>query len=81
VRLLRIRNVIERYGKSRSPLYADMLAGVFVRPVKLGERAAGWPEHEVEQIIAARIRGDGDDAIRKLVNRLHEARRTAQAAA
>ena len=73
-RILRIKGVIERLGKSRSPIYADIQAGVFVRPVKLGERAAGWPEHEVEQIIAARIRGDNDDALRKLVRRLHEAR-------
>jgi prophage regulatory protein len=73
-RILRIKGVIERLGKSRSPIYADIQAGVFVRPVKLGERAAGWPEHEVEQIIAARIRGDNDEALRKLVRRLHEAR-------
>lgn len=73
-RILRIKGVIERLGKSRSPIYADIQSGVFVRPIKLGERAAGWPEHEVEQIIAARIRGDNDEALRKLVRRLHEAR-------
>jgi prophage regulatory protein len=74
-RILRIKGVIERYGKSRSPTYADIKAGVFVRPIKLGSRAAGWPEHEVEQIISARIRGDNDEALRKLVRRLHDARR------
>ncbi len=76
-RILRVEQVLDRYGKTRSPLYADMMAGTFVRPVKLGERAAGWPEHEVQQIIAARIAGADDSAIRALVTRLHDARKTA----
>lgn len=73
-RILRIDRVLDRYGKSRSPLYADMQAGLFVKPIKLGARAAGWPEAEVESIIAARIAGASDDAIRRLVTKLHEAR-------
>ena len=77
-RILRLQAVIDRTGKSRSPIYADIQSGLFVRPVKLGARAAGWPENEVEQINLARIRGDSADAIRKLVQRLHEARLAAQ---
>ena len=73
-RILRLQAVIDRTGKSRSPIYADMQAGLFVRPVKLGARAAGWPEDEVKAINAARIRGEGVEAIKKLVRRLHEAR-------
>jgi prophage regulatory protein len=66
--------VIDRYGKSRSPIYSDMVAGLFCRPVKLGKRAAGWPEHEVEAVIAARIAGADDAHIRTLVAKLHAAR-------
>lgn len=77
-RILRIERVIDRFGKSRSPIYADIQAGLFVRPIKIGVRAAGWPEHEVEQIIAAKIRGADDNAIKKLVAKLHEARADAQ---
>lgn len=80
-RILRINGVIERYGKSRSPIYADIKAGVFVRPFKLGSRAAGWDADEVEQLVLARIRGDNDEALRKLVRLLHEARKQAQPAA
>ena len=77
-RILRIESVIDRYGKSRSPIYADIQAGLFVRPIKLGIRAAGWPEEEIEQIICARISGADDNAIKKLVAKLHEARQEAQ---
>lgn len=77
-RILRLQAVIDRTGKSRSPIYADIQSGLFVRPVKLGARAAGWPENEVEQINLARIRGDSPDALRKLVQRLHEARLAVQ---
>jgi prophage regulatory protein len=79
MRLLRIKNVLGRTGQTRSPMYKDMQDGLFVRPVKIGARAAGWPEHEVEAIVAARIAGANVDALRKLVKRLHDARPTAQA--
>ena len=78
-RILRLDRVMDRYGKSRSPIYADIQAGLFPRPIKLGARAAGWPEQEVDQVIAARIRGADDGVIRVLVNQLHEARKEASA--
>ena len=73
-RILKLPNVLDRTGKTRSPIYADIQQGLFPRPIKLGARAVGWPEHEVEQIIAARIAGTDDSKLRKLVARLHEAR-------
>jgi prophage regulatory protein len=48
------------------------------RPVKIsGARAAGWPQHEISAVIDARIAGASDDEIRALVERLHEARKSA----
>lgn len=73
-RILRLPSVIERLGKSRSPLYADIQAGLFVRPIKLGLRAAGWPESEVDRVIQARIAGASDEHLRDLVKRLHAKR-------
>jgi len=73
-RILRLSSVIERLGKTRSPLYADIQAGLFVRPIKLGLRAAGWPESEVERVIQARIAGASDEHLRDLVKRLHAKR-------
>ena len=75
-RILRLPAVIDKTGKSRSPIYADIQAGVFPTSIKLGARAAGWPEHEVDQINAARIAGANDETLRKLVAKLHEQRKT-----
>ena len=53
--LLRLDEVCRRTGKKRSSLYRDIAAGSFPAPVKLGERASAWPEHEVNAWIAGRI--------------------------
>jgi prophage regulatory protein len=76
MRILRCEKTLDRTGDTRSPLYDKVSKGLFTRPIKLGPRAAGWPEHEVDTIIAARIRGASDTEIRKLVERLHEQRKT-----
>jgi prophage regulatory protein len=73
-KILRLPAVIERIGKTRSPLYADIQAGLFVRPIKLGPRAAGWPESEVGHVIEARIAGASNEYLRDLVKRLHDKR-------
>ena len=53
--LLRLREVGRRTGKSRSDIYRCIAAGEFPAPVKLGERASAWVEHEVSAWIAERI--------------------------
>ncbi len=50
-------------GRSRSSLYNDMDAGLFPRPFRLGARSVGWPSHEVDTIIIARIAGKTDAEI------------------
>ena len=54
-RFLRLPEVMERTGLSRSTLYVRMAAGCFPRPVALGRRAVGWIEAEVEVWVEARI--------------------------
>ena len=76
MRILRVTQTLERTGYTRSPLYNDSASGLFTRPVKIsGGRASGWPEHEVEAIVSARVAGVGDEEVRKLVHRLHDARK------
>ena len=76
-KILRLPAVIELTGKTRSPLYADIQAGLFTKPVKLGARAVGWPLSEVSHVIDARISGQSNERICELVKRLH-AKRTEQ---
>jgi len=75
--ILRMRVTLQRTGESRSGHYKNIQDGLFTRPVKIGTRASGHPEHEVEAIIAARIAGMSDDEIRELVKKLEANRKSA----
>ena len=54
-KLMRLREVRRRTGKSRSGIYRGIADGTFPAPVKLGERASAWVESEIEAWIADRI--------------------------
>ena len=54
---------------SHASIYTSVHDGTFTVPVPIGQRAVGWPDHEVKAINQARIRGDSDDQIRALVNK------------
>ena len=59
---------------SHASIYANIKAGTFTNPVKIGQRSVGWPSEEVKVINAARIAGQTDDELRELVKRLHAKR-------
>lgn len=69
-RILRVPAVLAARGKSRSGHYADISAGLYTPPVKIGPRCAGWPDNEVEALQSATIAGKSPDEIRSLVRRL-----------
>jgi prophage regulatory protein len=75
--ILRLPTVLRARGRSRSAHYLDIQQGLFTRPVPIGARAVGWPEHEVSALNAARIAGKGDAEIRALVAKLEAARKVA----
>jgi prophage regulatory protein len=54
-KILRLPNVLDRTGLSRSTVYQRVTEGRFPRPVSLGTRAVGWVETEVEEWIARQI--------------------------
>ncbi len=53
-RILRAREVLAVTGLSRSNLYGKIKAGIFPKPVSLGDRAVGWHASAVENWIEAR---------------------------
>ena len=57
--------------RSHASIYTAIKAGLFTRPVPIGERSVGWPDYEVKAINNARIAGQSESDIRDLVNRLH----------
>lgn len=54
-RVLRRREVQARTGLPTSTLYSLITAGRFPKPIKLGEKAVGWLEGEIEAYLQARI--------------------------
>jgi len=47
-KFLRLPEVRIRTGKSRSSIYQGVNNGTFPKPIKLGPRAVGWIEAEIE---------------------------------
>jgi prophage regulatory protein len=64
VKILRLKDVIDITGLSRSTLYLYIAEGRFPKPVSLGDRCVGWVESEVHDWILARIaeRDEGKSA-------------------
>jgi len=46
--ILRRRDIEKQFGISRAGIYAMMAEGRFPKPVKLGERAVGWREEDLQ---------------------------------
>ena len=53
--ILRRKQVEATTGLSRSSLYAMVNDGKFPKPIKLGKRASGWLQSEVQDFIQARV--------------------------
>lgn len=53
--ILRRKQVEARTGLSRSTIYLRINKGTFPRPIKLGVRAVGWLENEIEAWLISRI--------------------------
>ncbi|MCE8052532.1 AlpA family transcriptional regulator [Halomonas daqingensis] len=47
MKLIRIKEVMDRTGLGRSTVYKYMNLGLFPKPIKLGTRAVAWVECEV----------------------------------
>ncbi len=55
LRLLKLPEVIERTGLSRSTIYAQIAKGIFPRLVKCSVRSSAWVEAEIDSWISSRI--------------------------
>ncbi len=53
--ILRIKQVMARSGRGRSSIYQGIQDGTFPAPIKLGERAVGWVDSEINNWIENRI--------------------------
>ena len=75
MQILRMPAVKGRAGhRSDASIYNAIRDGLFTTGVAIGQRAKGWPDYEVDEIIKARIAGRNDDQIRELVKSLQAKR-------
>ena len=73
--ILRMPAVKAEIGhRSHASIYNAIKAGLFTKPVKIGQRSVGWVMTEVQAINAARIAGKSETEIRELMTRLHAKR-------
>jgi prophage regulatory protein len=56
MQILRLPQVRQRVGLSRSQIYMLISQGLFPRQVPLGVRARGWSADEIQAWIAERVR-------------------------
>lgn len=55
LRVIRLQEVESRTGLRRSAIYQHAGQGTFPKPIRLGGKAAGWIESEIDAWIAQRI--------------------------
>ena len=55
-KILRLPDVKQRTGLSRSTIYQRMELGSFPSSISIGARAIGWVESDIENWIDARIK-------------------------
>lgn len=55
MRVIKLKDVINTTGLSRSSIYAYMAKGEFPKPIQLGPRAVAWIEEEVHSWLQVRI--------------------------
>ena len=53
-RILKLPEVIQKTGLSRSTIYAYKKEGMFPEPIHLGRRSVGWIEQDIENWIEGR---------------------------
>lgn len=70
IRMERLAQARGRLGVSESTFYNFIHAGLLPPGVPVGGRVVGWPSHELDAILAARLNGADDVQVRSLVQKL-----------
>lgn len=73
-RLIRFREGKDRSAMGTTAVYEAIKRGTWPRQIKIGTRASGFIEAEVDAVLAARAAGWTDDRIRDLVQQLYVGR-------
>ena len=55
MRIMRLKEVIEKTGLSRSTIYNLISQGKFPKQIELGARSVGWVDTEVDEWLKAKV--------------------------
>ena len=55
MQVLRMKDVIKKTGLSRSAIYNFVASNSFPRPIKLGVKAMGWADSEIDDWILSKM--------------------------
>ena len=61
-RFLRLPELRRLTGLSTATIYNKARAGVFPKPIKIGEKSSGWVASEVEEWAQARIEASREES-------------------
>lgn len=77
IRIIRKPEVLSMLAISKSTLHERINEGLLPTPIKLGGRAVGWFDYEIEQTIKAMAAGIQDDLLSDYIQSLVKARKQA----
>lgn len=60
-KIIRLPDVKEKTGLSRSSIYAFIKSKQFPAPISLGMRSVGWIESSIDNWIESKIQNGGDN--------------------
>lgn len=60
MKLLDAQNVLGKTTLGKSTMYVLIKEGKFPAPIKIGERAVGWLESEIDEWIEGRVKASRD---------------------
>lgn len=70
-KILRLKDIKTKFGLSKSSIYSLISNGYFPRGFKIGVRAVGWLEPEIERVLSARAAGKTEEQIKMLVSEIN----------
>ena len=71
IRLPALKTIL---GLSRSSIYNQIALGLLPKPIPIADRAVGWLNFEIQEILDARIDGIPQISIKELVAGFHKKR-------
>lgn len=77
--LIQRTSVEAKVGRSRSAIFADMASGILPTPVAKFGNVNLWSSAEIDEVVAARAAGCGDDLVREIIKTQLARRKTSKA--